>query len=456
MPIALWGSVAAMAKPEKQGAYATLLHVATPDEFFPQVSSWSRMGGAILVVAFVVLLLLCSVLRYKVTVQAQAAIRPAGELRIVQTQVAGRILDILVTRDQIVEEGSVIAYVDDSQLRTTQSKLRTAIENASLQVVQLQAQLTAFDQQISAERELVERLQSSAQAQLRLRESEREQLRATSSANRQEALANVDLARDELERYTVLAERGVVSELEIKEREAKLSAAEAQLSRVEATLNPSDAEIEIAAENIVQERARGEATLARLLREREQLRQRMTDNQAILENHEEDLDQIASDILSAAVRSPVTGIIQELSLRNRGQVVQEGELIAKIALADNALEIKAFVEIQDIGDVSLGQTGFMRVSACPYPDYGTLQGTVTAISPDAVSVQDRNRMVGGGAPLGSLTGYDVTVDPDTLVLKDAGRSCKIQAGMEGRADIVSREETVLQFLLRKARFIADV
>ena len=46
--------------------------------------------------------------------------------------------------------------------------------------------------------------------------------------------------------------------------------------------------------------------------------------------------------------------------------------------------------------------------------------------------------------------------PDTLILGDAGRTCIIQAGMEGRADIVSREETVLQFLLRKARLIADV
>ena len=445
-----------MAKSEMPDSYTTLLHVATPDEFFPQVSSWSRVGGAILVVAFVALLLLCSVLRYKVTVQAQAAIRPAGELRIVQAQVAGRILDILVTPDQIVEEGSVIAHVDDSQLRTEQTKLQTAIENASLQVGQLQAQLTAFERQIAAERDLVERRQSSARAQLRLREREHEQLEATSSADMREAAANVELAREELARYTILAERGGVSELEIKEREAKLSAAEAQLSRVEATLNPSGAEIEIAAENIVQERARGEATLARLLREREQLLQRVTDNQAILENYGEDLEQIAADILSAVVRSPVTGIIQELTLRNRGQVVQEGELIAKIALADNALEIKAFVAIQDIGDVALGQTVFMRVSACPYPDYGTLQGTVTAISPDAISAQDRGQIVGRGTRLGSTTGYDVTARPDTLVLEDAGRSCKIQTGMEGRADIVSREETVLQFLLRKARFMADV
>ena len=40
----------------------------------------------------------------------------------------------------------------------------------------------------------------------------------------------------------------------------------------------------------------------------------MTDNQTILENYEEDSRQIASDIFSAIVRSPVTGVIQELTL----------------------------------------------------------------------------------------------------------------------------------------------
>ena len=434
----------------------TLLHVAMPDEFFPKVSSWSRVGGAILVIAFFALLSLFSVLRYKVTVKAQAAIRPVGELRIVQAQVEGPIQDILVNQDQSVEEGSVIAYVDDSRLRTEQSKLQTASENASLKVAQLQAQLNALDRQIGAEQDLLERRQLTAQAELRLKEREREQLVATTAADVREAQAAVDLTREELSRYTTLAEQGIVSDLALRERQAKLSSAEAQLSRVEAALNPSEAEIEIASENIVQQRARGEATLAMLLREREQLLQRITENQTTLENYEEDLSQIASDISSAVIRAPVSGVIQELTLRNRGQVVQQGELVARIALANNALEVKAFVAIQDIGDVAVGQPVVMRVSACPYPDYGTLQGTVTAISPDAITSQNSSRLVERGSRLGSMTGYEVTARPETLVLEDAGRSCEIQAGMEGRVDIVSREETVLQFLLRKARLITDV
>ena len=81
---------------------------------------------------------------------------------------------------------------------------------------------------------------------------------------------------------------------------------------------------------------------------------------------------------------------------------------------------------------------------------------MTAISPDAITSQDPSQLVERGTRFGSMTGYEVTARPETLVLEDGGRSCTIQAGMEGRADIVSREETVLQFLLRKARLIADV
>ena len=50
----------------------------------------------------------------------------------------------------------------------------------------------------------------------------------------------------------------------------------------------------------------------------------------------------------------------------------------------------------------------------------------------------------------------MTIKPETLVLGKGKNLCHIQLGMEGRVDIVSREETVLKFFLRKARLIADL
>ena len=57
---------------------------------------------------------------------------------------------------------------------------------------------------------------------------------------------------------------------------------------------------------------------------------------------------------------------------------------------------------------------------------------------------------------GADAGYEVTVRPDTLTLDVSGQTCAILAGMEGSAQIISTEETVLRFVLRKARLLADV
>jgi multidrug efflux pump subunit AcrA (membrane-fusion protein) len=135
--------------------------------------------------------------------------------------------------------------------------------------------------------------------------------------------------------------------------------------------------------------------------------------------------------------------------------VRTGDLIARIAPPNSTLQIKALVAIRDIGRVDIGQRVHVRVSACPYTDYGTLEGTVTAISPDAIMAQDVGRIYGGAAVAGA-TGYEVTARPDGLVLADGVHLCDIQAGMEGRADIVTTQETVLKFLLRKARLSADI
>ena len=62
-----------------------------------------------------------------------------------------------------------------------------------------------------------------------------------------------------------------------------------------------------------------------------------------------------------------------------------GEQVAQIVPSNAPLEVKSQVSPKDIGKLDTGQDVQMRVSACPYPDYGTLKGQVKAISSDAIS-----------------------------------------------------------------------
>jgi HlyD family type I secretion membrane fusion protein len=432
------------------------LHAATAEEFLPPIRWWTTLGGLVLLVTFAVAILLASVLTYKVTVKATATVRPTGELRIVESATEGAVKSVEAGENQDVKEGDVIAFIDDARLQTAKSQLQGNIEQARQQLHQIQAQLRAIDWQIAAETALLYRTLAAAEAELSLKQRDYRDKRITTTAEVHEAEAAFEFARDELVRYRELANKGMIAELQLKEKEMALKTAGARLERVKAALNPSGAEIAVAKEKITQEHARGEAALARLRKEREQLIQRQVELQNQLSSDNDALQQIVTDIEHTIIRAPTSGIIQELELRNKGQVVRPGKTVARIAPRDTSLEIKAVVVARDIARVAVGHPVHMRVSACPYPDYGTLKGTVSAISPDAIFPQGEETAIPSrGRETAERATYNVTIQPARLTLRALGRECALYSGMEGRAEIVSREETALQFLLRKARLMAD-
>ena len=72
----------------------------------------------------------------------------------------------------------------------------------------------------------------------------------------------------------------------------------------------------------------------------------------------------------------------------------------------------------------------MRVSAYPYPDYGTLQGAVRSITADTITPENN-----GNSP--AAPDFQVTIEQDKLNFQKGDRSYPIQPGMEITADIIS-------------------
>ena len=421
------------------------------DEFLPSISPWTTLGGGILVVSFSAAVALASVLNYNVTVKVPATIRPAGELRIAQAATEGIVKSIEVKENQVVSKGEVIAFIDDSQLQTKKLQLQGNIQQNQLQQAQIAAQLNSLDAQIDAETRLTERAVAAAEAEVRLQQQDHQDKQVTAQAEVQAAVASLELAQEEMKRYQQLANTGAIAQLQVKAKEQAFKVAQAKLKQAQAGLNPSDATVAIATERIAQEKARGLATLATLKKERENLQSTQIELQNALSRDTKDLQQIGIELSKTFILAPTDGTILKLELRNTGQVVGVGGAIAQIAPSNAPLLVKARVAAQDIDRVKAGQQVQMQVSACPYPDYGTLKGTVTAVAPDALPAASD-----GAAMSTSPAAYEVTIQPQTRFVGDRDRQCQLQAGMEGRADIISRSETVLQFILRKARLLTDL
>ena len=89
----------------------------------------------------------------------------------------------------------------------------------------------------------------------------------------------------------------------------------------------------------------------------------------------------------------------------------------------------------------------MQISAYSYPDYGILKGAVRAISADIITPQTTSAAV----PC-----YEVTIQPERPYLIKGDRSYPLKSGMEVTADIISQEETLLKFVLRKARLLTNL
>ncbi len=490
---------------------------AQENEFLPPIGRWIIFGGVFIVTAVGLAIPLASIAKYKETVKAQASFRPAGELRIVQAATEGQIMNIAVKENQTVKKGDAIATLDDSRLQTKKSQLQSNIGQAQLQLVQINAQISAINSQIKAETERINRAVavsereldrrrrdyrdkqittaaevSEAEAHLRQTQEELQGAQAklkSTEANLRSTEAALNAARSKRDRYQPIAELGALSQDRLEEAQLAVQqqeqaveaqkatvqeqtqtieqlqqavkAAQARLQRTTAALNPSSSEVAIAQQRIAQEKATGEATLASLNKEREALIQQRIEISKQLARDSRELQQVEIDLSQTVITATADGIVSKLNLRNPGQTVRSGEEIAQIVPGDASLEVKAVVSPRDIGKLAEGQNVHMRVSACPYPDYGTLKGVVSQISEDTIKPQGNGATATASTASSQKGGaatafYEVTISPESHFLGRGKNQCELQLGMEGRADIISREETVLKFLLRKARLVTDL
>jgi HlyD family secretion protein len=455
------------------------------DEFLPPVSPWTSLAGIFLVGSVGAGISLSSWVKYNITVKAPASVRPTGEIRLAQPKIEGTIKRILVKENQVVKRGDVIAYLDDEYIQIKKSQLQENIQQGKLQIVQIDAQISSLHNQIAAEHRVIERTVASAQSDLlrNQREYQERQINTLSElqaaeanlqknhADLQKAQADLDFAKLDRDRYQQLSEIGAIGRREFEQKKLlvdqttaivaaqkkAVDIAQTKVQSAKAAVNPSNATVEIAQERIAQETARGEASIALLNKEKQALIQRRVEIQTQLIQAQKELQQVVNQLQDTVIRATSNGIILKLNLRNPGQVVRASDAIAEIAPNNTPLVIKAMIPTQDIKNVAVGQQVQLRVEACPYPDYGTLKGVVNAVSPDVIVSKSNSTTSATSSSSTPATSYfEATIQPETFVFGDEKHQCHIQSGMDAKADIISKQETALQFMLRKARLITDL
>lgn len=135
------------------------------------------------------------------------------------------------------------------------------------------------------------------------------------------------------------------------------------------------------------------------------------------------------------LRSPVDGIVQQLSIHTLGGVVTPAQPLM-VVVPDNAiLEAQVNVLNKDVGFVLAGQAVEIKVDSFPFTKYGTIKGQVLHVSQDAV--QDEQ--------LGFVFPARIRLNRSDILVEES--LVPLSAGMSVMAEITTGERRVIEYLL---------
>lgn len=147
------------------------------------------------------------------------------------------------------------------------------------------------------------------------------------------------------------------------------------------------------------------------------------------------LRKTSDSLQRTIIRSPANGIVKSIYVMGEGEVVQPGMTVLDIVPAGDKLVIEAHLPLGDIGYVQAGQEATVRLATGDARMFGSLDGVVKHISPDAITLPEQG------------TFYRVLVETQSDRFEKDGRRYQLYPGMRVLVGIKTGERTVMEYLV---------
>ena len=136
------------------------------------------------------------------------------------------------------------------------------------------------------------------------------------------------------------------------------------------------------------------------------------------------------------LRAPVDGIVQSMSIKTLGGVVEPAQRLIEIVPLEDDLLIRAKVSPSDVAFLTPGQDVKISISAYDPQIYGRLDGTLERISADTIEEND-----------GSIF-FEVDVRTKENHLGSDDAPLRITTGMLADIEIITGRRTILTYILK--------
>lgn len=372
----------------------------------------------------------------------QGELIPSAQVRPVRALEGGIISEIRIKEGDQVNKGDVLLVQDPALNQSEVDRLQKIAEAVRQDIARLKAESQG---QTSTGTALQDQLLAA-----RLREFDTRQATAVAEAQRQiavteEAKAQLVKLQGNLANAKTALENAQVREASLRELVdgaiPRFDYLEAKDRLTEAEDRVSSLQQEIAAQqqSIRQAEQAYQAanqTTGRLTSERQseilgQLKQRQEE----LANLDGQLAQARLRTEGQTITAPVSGKIYDVQTTLGERTVSPGQELLSILPNDENLLLEVKVLNRDIGFISEGMRAKVKLATFPFQEFGTIEGEVIQLSPNATLDKD----------LGLVFKAKVKLSQNNVVVH--GKPVELAPGMAATAEIVTRQRSVLTFLL---------
>ncbi|NJP11955.1 MAG: HlyD family type I secretion periplasmic adaptor subunit [Leptolyngbyaceae cyanobacterium RU_5_1] len=380
---------------------------------------------------------------------AQGELIPSTQVRPVRSLGGGNIDQVKVKEGAVVKKGEVLVEVEPEKTKVIEAEIdrlektskliqedvsRLEAERAgssntgtALQDEFLGARLKAFDEQkASAAAEANQQFAIISEARTRL---------ARLQENLGNAQTNLENAQEQEQGLQTLLSDRAVPRLEYIRAKDNVTNAEDKVGSLQKEVDGQREKIRQAEQAYQAAQSKAEGLDS----------QRQSEILTQLTKRKEELASIKGQLAEskqqrerATVEAPFDGTVYAIKA-TRGPVQSGEELLSILPKGEDVvLEVK--VLNRDIGFIRVGQRAKVKMATFPYQEFGIVDGEVIKVSPNAIVEKDEN-----GQSLGPVFPTRIKLNKDAIAVH--GKNVELTPGMAATGEIVTREKSVLTFLI---------
>lgn len=405
----------------------------------------NETGKAPSYLLFLVITIISALLLWSAYTELDIVVRGEGKTlsestnQVLQTPESGVIIEKFVDEGELVKPGQKLFLLDLVEIKGQLSQLQDRLKLLEIRKLRLNAESRNqnfteeylsevhkeefFNNELSLHLAQKDQLLNSIET-IKLKKEQKEKEIESLLVELSSAGRSITLLQSEIDAVEPLVSKNLVPETRLIALKRELENLQGKSESIPITIDAVETSV-FELQNLIEQEKINFQT--RALSELSQVTLEIADISSKVPNLKTRLDR-------AEIRSPISGIMNSITLESSDAFVRSGDVVAEIVPVNDGLIVEGKIDPKDIAKVAVNDRVKVSLTAYDASKYGRIDGIVKTVSADAFTDKQSNAQY-----------YQVEIKLQDVYTDDKGNSMLVIPGMVATIEILSGRRTIFDY-----------